>query len=69
MPWTWPGPAEEVREYAHSVSMPFRPLLDRVPKEKWPVINREINDCVQQYSRGKGIEFGAVVVVGSAIKA
>jgi ubiquinone/menaquinone biosynthesis C-methylase UbiE len=69
VPWTWPGSAEEVWEYARSVSMPFRALLDRVPKEKWAEINREIYESVGRYARGDGIEFGAVVVLASGTKA
>lgn len=66
--WTWPGSIEEVWEYARSVSLPFRGLLDRVPKEKWPEINREIYESVGPYARADRIEFGALVVLASGIK-
>jgi SAM-dependent methyltransferase len=33
LPWEWSGPAEEVWEYAQSVSVPFRPMLERVPAD------------------------------------
>jgi SAM-dependent methyltransferase len=68
VPWSWPGSAEEVWEYARSVTMPFRALLDRVPQERWPEINREIYESIGQYARGDQIEFGAVVILASASK-
>ena len=34
LPWTWPGPVEEVWEQAQAVAVPFRAMLDRVPAEK-----------------------------------
>jgi ubiquinone/menaquinone biosynthesis C-methylase UbiE len=68
VPWAWPGSAEEVWEYAQSVSMPFRSLLDRVPKDKWNDINREIYESVRRYAGADGIEFGANVVLASGIK-
>jgi SAM-dependent methyltransferase len=68
VPWTWPGSTKEVWEYARSVSIPFRALLERVPREKWPPINREIYESVGHYARGDGIEFGAVVVLAAGIK-
>jgi SAM-dependent methyltransferase len=68
VPWTWPGSAEEVWEYARSVTRPFRALLDRVPQERWPEINREIYESIGEYARGDQIEFGAVVILASAAK-
>lgn len=38
LPWTWPGPVEEVWEQAQAVGVPFRPMLERVPAEAWPKI-------------------------------
>ena len=69
VPWTWPGSAEEVWEYARSVTMPFRPLLDRVPQESWAEITHKIYESIGQYARGDQIEFGAVVILASAAKA
>ena len=69
VPWTWPGSSEEVWEYARSVTMPFRALLDRVPEERWPEINREIYKSIDRYVRGDQVEFGAVVILASAAKA
>jgi len=68
LPWTWPGTAEEVWEQAQAVAVPFRPLLERVPADKWPEINAEVMTAVGKYSDGGKIAFGATVVLVSAKK-
>jgi SAM-dependent methyltransferase len=66
--WTWPGSPEEVWEQAKAVAVPFRPMLERVPLEQWPEINGEVCDTVSKYYDGEKIEFGATVVLASAMK-
>ncbi len=68
LPWAWPGPAEEVWEYVQSVSVPFRPMLERVPAGLWPQIQAEIHAAVDRYSDGQKIAFGATVVLVSGRK-
>lgn len=68
LPWSWPGPPEEVWEYAKSVSTPFRPLLERVPEDDWNQINAEIHQAVQKYFDGKNLNFGVNVVLASGRK-
>ncbi len=68
IPWTWPGPPEEVWEQAQAVAVPFRPMLERVPPERWPDINAEVYSEVAKYSDGEKIEFGATVVFASGTK-
>lgn len=68
LPWTWPGPVEEIWEYAQSVSVPFRAMLDRVPAEKWPQIHADVHAAVRQYADGEKIAFGASVVLASGKK-
>jgi SAM-dependent methyltransferase len=68
LPWTWPGPVEELWEYSQSVAVPFRPMLDRVPAEKWPQIHAEVHAAVRQYSDGEKVAFGASVVFASGKK-
>ena len=65
VPWTWSGPVEELWEYARSVSVPFRPMLERVPADQWPRIHAAVHDAVRQYSDGEKIAFGATVVLVS----
>lgn len=68
LPWTWPGPPEEVWEQAKAVAVPFRPMLERVPADQWPQINADVCEAVNQYSDGEKIEFGASVVFASGTK-
>jgi len=68
LPWTWPGSVEEVWEQAQAVAVPFRPMLERVPQEKWPQIHAEVHAAVRRYSDGESIAFGASVVLASGRK-
>jgi SAM-dependent methyltransferase len=68
LPWSWPGEPEELWEYARSVSAPFRPLLERVPSEKWPQIDAEVHAAVRRYARQDGIHFGADIVFAAGTK-
>jgi SAM-dependent methyltransferase len=65
LPWTWPGDAEEVFEYACAVAAPFRPMLERVPAEQWAVIRAEAKAAIERYRVGDEIRFGADVVLAS----
>jgi len=64
-PWTWPGDAEEVFEYACAVAAPFRPMLERVAAEDWPTIRTEAKAAIERYRVGDEIRFGADVVLAS----
>jgi SAM-dependent methyltransferase len=68
LPWTWPGRVEEVWEQAQAVAVPFRPMLERVPAEKWQEIHDEVHAAVRKYSDGEKIAFGASVVLASGKK-
>jgi SAM-dependent methyltransferase len=68
LPWEWPGPAAEVWEYARSVSVPFRAMLERVPADLWPQIHTEVHKAVNRYTDGQKIAFGASVVLASGRK-
>lgn len=68
LPWTWPGSVEEVWEQAQAVAVPFRPMLERVPADRWPEIHAEVHAAVRQYSDGEKIAFGVSVVLASGKK-
>jgi SAM-dependent methyltransferase len=68
LPWTWPGSIEEVWEQVRAVSVPFRPMLERVPAGLWPQIHAEVHDAVGKYRDGEKIAFGASVVLASGKK-
>jgi SAM-dependent methyltransferase len=67
VPWTWPGTPEEVWEQAQA-TVPFRPMLERVPAEMWPAIHADVLAAVGKYSDGEKIVFGATVVLVSGRK-
>ncbi len=68
LPWIWPGTPEEVWEQAQSVSVPFRPMLDRVPAYMRPQIDADVRAAIGQYIEGENIAFGASVVLASGRK-
>ena len=68
LPWTWPGSVEELWEYSQSVSVPFRPMLERVPAEKWPQIHAEVHAAMRRYWDGEKVAFGVSVVLASGKK-
>lgn len=68
LPWVWPGSPEEVWEYVRSVSTPFRPLLERVPAEKWDEINADALKAIRKYSDGHKVDFGITAVLASGRK-
>ena len=68
LPWSWPGPVEEVWEQVQAVAVPFRPVLERVPAEKWPQIHAEVHESVRRYFDGDNVAFGASVVFASGRK-
>jgi ubiquinone/menaquinone biosynthesis C-methylase UbiE len=65
LPWTWPGDAEEVFDYACAVAAPFRPMLERVPADQWPMIRAQAKTAIERYRAGGEIRFGADVVLAS----
>jgi SAM-dependent methyltransferase len=68
LPWSWPGPVEEVWEYAQAVSTPFRPLLERVGAEDWEKLNADVHAAVACYADGETVNFGVRVVLASGKK-
>jgi SAM-dependent methyltransferase len=65
LPWTWPGDAHDVFEYACAVAAPFRPMLERVPAEEWPAIRAEAIAAIERHRVGDEIRFGASVIFAS----
>jgi SAM-dependent methyltransferase len=68
LPWAWPGPVEEVWEQVQAISVPFRPMLERVPPDVWPQIHADVHSALRKYFDGEKVDFGASVVLASGTK-
>ena len=68
VPWSWPGPPEEVWEYFREITVPFRPLLSSIPPDKAEQVNAEVVAAVRRHYDGKQVNFTADVVLASAEK-
>ena len=68
VPWSWPGPPEEVWEYFREITVPFRPLLSSIPPDKAEQVNAEVIAAVRRHYDGKQVNFTADVVLASAEK-
>ena len=68
VPWSWPGPPEEVWEYFREITVPFRPLLSCIPPDKTEQVNAEVVAAVSRHYDGKQVNFTADVVLASAEK-
>jgi hypothetical protein len=63
MPWPWPGSAEEVWDYAPAVAVPFRPLGESVPADRWPEIHPEVHRALEKCSADGKVAFGPSLVL------
>jgi SAM-dependent methyltransferase len=68
VPWTWAGPVEELWEREQAIAVAFRPLLDRVPADRWPQIQAAVHQELSKYSDGNNVSFQISVVLVSARK-
>lgn len=68
IPWNWPGSAEDAWEQQKAVSTPFRPMLERVRKEQWPIIDAEAIQAMEKFEKDGVIQFTASVVFASGRK-
>jgi len=68
VPWVWPGPVEELWERERAITVAFRPLLDRVPDDRWPGIHADVHHELSKYSDGKNVSFQISVVLVSGRK-
>lgn len=68
VPWNWPGEPDELWEYARAVSAPFRPLLERVPKEQWPDTNQDVQTEIRKHASHGTVQFEAEIVLASGTK-
>ena len=68
LPWTWNGPPEEVWEYVQSVAAPFQAMLERIPPETKPEIDKAVHEAIRHYQDGDCVKFTAAVVLASGTR-
>jgi len=68
VPWIWAGPTEELWERERAITVAFRPLLDRVPAERWPRIHADVHHELSKYSDGDHVSFEISIVLVSGTK-
>ena len=66
VPWSWPGTPEDVWEYFREVTIPFKPLLDSIPKEQAERLNAEVRKTIGRYYDGTQVNFTATICLASA---
>ncbi|HKF03948.1 MAG TPA: class I SAM-dependent methyltransferase [Candidatus Sulfotelmatobacter sp.] len=68
VPWVWPGSVEELWERERAIAVAFRPLLDRVPSDRWPRIHANVHQELSKYSDGENVAFQISVILVSGRK-
>ena len=68
VPWIWPGPVEELWEREQAITVAFRPLLDRVPADRAPMIHAEVHRELSKFSDGENVSFQISIVLVSGRK-
>ena len=63
--WSWPGPPEEVWEYFQQLTVPFRSLLESIPKEKREAVNQAVLNEINKYYDGEQVNFTASACIGT----
>lgn len=68
LPWIWPGSAEDLWQYFQKVTVPFRPLLERIPPERRPEVDAAVQQVLARFHDGRQLSFIATVVIATAMR-
>ena len=66
VPWTWPGPPEQVWEYFQEATVPFRSLLDSIPATARERVDAAVIGEIAKYYDGRQINFTATINLATA---
>ncbi len=68
VPWVWTDTIPELWEYFQAVTIPFRPVLERIRPEQMEAITREVHQALSRYWDGKKVNMTADFVLASATR-
>ncbi len=66
VPWHWPGTPEEVWSYFQEVTVPFKPLFERIPAERRAEVDAAVLHEIGLYYDGATVKFPAIIVLATA---
>jgi SAM-dependent methyltransferase len=68
VPWVWTDSVEELWAYFQVVTVPFKPLLEKVPAAEREAVGREVCAELARYWDGKQVKLTAQVVVATGAR-
>ncbi len=68
LPFSWPGPPEEVWQYFQSVAVPFAPVFESIPTARRAEVDQEVLGEIGRYYDGQTVKFTATVNITVAVK-
>ena len=66
VPWSWPGPPEDVWAYFKDVTVPFKPLFEGIPAERRGEADAAVLDAMRNYYDGQQVNFTATIALATA---
>lgn len=67
VPFSWPGPAEDLWDHFRDVAAPFRPLIDGFTAEKRKQVIADVIKALRRYEKNGKIEMNAKIHLASAV--
>jgi len=69
VPWCWPGTAEEVWQCIQETAAgTTRKILDAIPEDRRPQVDREVLEAIRKYESGGSVRFRARLVLACGEK-
>ena len=68
VPWVWTDSVQELWAYFQAVTVPFKPLLERIPAAEREAVGREVCAELARYWDGKQVNLTAQVVVATGVR-
>ncbi len=68
VPWVWTATVDELWEYYKAVTIPFRPVLERIPPEQMEPITRDVHAAFARFWDGEKVNMTADFVLASGVK-